>query len=97
MNEVTPERAIEILNELYEADPQALNELCNARVSANEKLARHPTCQVGLRYDGPGYRVGILGILNAIFGASEKGNGFIAAKCETGSSEVTGFMKFKEI
>jgi hypothetical protein len=58
-------------------DKEAVNDLINGRVSCNEKLADHPSVQC--RTEGNNYSVGILGILNGLFGANEKGIGGIVA------------------
>lgn len=65
--------AIAVLNQALEADPEAVAGLVNHRVPCNAKLAAHPTIQVGP--DG----VGLLGILNGLFGADPRGWGFICA------------------
>ena len=70
---VTLDETIELLNSLVEIDPHAMTKLISARVECNEKLADHPTVQVGAIDDKT--EVGILGVLNGIFGADEDGWG----------------------
>jgi hypothetical protein len=77
VKEVTPRQAVELLNEAFTMDPEALTALTNNRVPCNEALADHPTIQV-LDEDGSP-KVGLLGILNGIFGADENGQGCLAA------------------
>jgi len=74
---VTVDEAVSALNTMLEADPEAMTKLVHRRVPCNERLADHPTCQVGGGEDGP-WVVGLLGILNGIFGR-ENGAGHIAA------------------
>lgn len=89
MTAVTPADAVDVLNRIHAADPLVLDQLVSARVSCNQALADDPTVQVGgfnaegepVRSDGPAvaYQVGLLGILNGIFGVQENGQGYIAA------------------
>ena len=63
------EYAVKVLNECLEADPEAFNALHFARVIVNDKLADHPSVQVGSIdhdsfYRGP--------VLNAEEGAEEQ-------------------------
>lgn len=69
--------AIEALNSMLAADPDAMLALISHRVSCNDALADHPSCQVG---GEPGaWVVGLLGVLNGIFGTDEQGWGYISA------------------
>jgi len=91
--EVTVEKAIEVLNRAVKSDPDAMDKLFNHRVPCNEILAEDPTIQVrGHRTKGwsiddtkgivikeeSNYKVGLLGILNGIFGVDEESWGFIS-------------------
>lgn len=76
------DQAISILNELVAADPIAMRNLIENRVPCNEGLAEHPTAQVGF-HDNE-YRIGLLGVLNGIFGIHEDGNGALCAHFEVG-------------
>ena len=58
--------AVRRLNAILECDTDALSRLIETRVPCNGRLADHPTVQV--RDVGDGYRVGLLGILNGLFG-----------------------------
>ena len=68
--------AVEILNEALRFDPDAITKLVDHRVPCNKDLASHPTIQVRGTYVA---KVGLLGILNGIFGTAEDGGGPIAA------------------
>lgn len=90
---VTKEQAVTLLNEIHRLDPTVLQELVTHRVPCNEALANHPTVQVGLVdvQDGK-FEVGILGIINGLFGVDDKGWGFIAANISNPpESQLTGF------
>lgn len=74
----TINEAITILNTILEADRGALQQLIDHRVLCNEALADHPTVQVGA-VNGE-YCVGVLGVINGLFGVDERQWGFIAAE-----------------
>jgi hypothetical protein len=74
---VSLSRALTVLNEALQADPQTISALMNHRVICNEALANHPTIQVGI-YEGE-YKVGLLGLLNGLFGIQENKTGYIGA------------------
>lgn len=75
------DEAIEVLNRIHQADPSVLPALIVHRVPCNRALADDPTVQVGAppgEADGP-FEVGLLGIVNGLFGVDERSWGFIAA------------------
>lgn len=74
---ITAEYAVKILNEALALDPEAIRGLCCRRVPCNEALSLHPTIQVGRL--GDEWEVGLLGILNGLFGINGNGWGHIAA------------------
>ena len=75
---VTPQETVDYLNELLEADPDGINAFFSTRIACTEKMAKHPTVQVGTL--NPDYYVfGALGILNGLFGIDEDGWGCIVA------------------
>lgn len=80
---VPVERAIRVLNQALRDDPKAVNKLFNIRVRCNEKLAKHPTIQVKGSPGRKKYTVGLLGIINGIFGISKhrRGYGFLTMYC----------------
>ncbi len=72
---------LELLNDMVITDRVAIEQLIESKVSCNEQLANHNTIQVLCKRaeDVPDtYRVGMLGILNGLFGISETGFGIIA-------------------
>ena len=75
---ISTEDAIWTLNRLLEADREAISLLVANRVPCNQALSLDPTCQVG-SVRGEGWEVGLLGIINALFGVDEEGWGYIAA------------------
>ncbi|MBP2657890.1 MAG: hypothetical protein H6Q69_922 [Firmicutes bacterium] len=98
------DHVIEILNQAVKADSDAIARLIICRVPCNETLANHPTIQVGAIINKTSacgkseeglniqrYEVGLLGIINGLFGVDENDYGFIAAQFEDG--ELIGFIK----
>ena len=69
---VTLDQVVAFLNELLRLDRDAVGKLLAARVPCNQAFADHPTVQVAKRGDGT-YDVGILGVLNGLFGVFEAG------------------------
>jgi len=75
-------QAIAVLNEMVRDDPLAARDLVETRVPCNATLARHGSIQVqGVKQPDGSLKtsVGLLGVLNGIFGADDKGWGPIAA------------------
>ncbi len=72
---VSVDDAIAFLNELIELDHHAISCLVTTHCICNKHLAEHPTTQVKKISDG--HTVGMLGILNGLFGTDERGIGYI--------------------
>lgn len=90
-NTLTVDDTIATLTDIAETDPVAMGKLLEARVTCNDALADHPTVQVGQRNpDNDDYTVGILGILNGLFGCDEDQWGYIAAIVDE-NGRCTGF------
>ena len=77
---VSPDRAIEVLNEIVKLDPKAAHDLVEYRVPCNMALGDHPSVQVVQGDEG--LAVGLLGVLNGIFGTDENGWGTLCAVFE---------------
>jgi hypothetical protein len=84
MKDVSVIEAVAVLNRALEKDPFAMNALINHRVPCGIDLAKDETVQVGHPDDlvGLGFEVGMLGIINGIFGVRPNKCGYIAAVCE---------------
>ena len=72
---VSADDVIRYLNELVEIDPLAIRALMCTRIPCNEALANHPTVQVSEWPEG--CHVGVIGIINGLFGTDEEGRGGI--------------------
>lgn len=80
-------RMVDYLNELLELDRPAIALLTSNRMSCNDKLADHPSCQVMLQHDG--FHVGMLGVLNGLCGIDNDG-GPVCAVFENPVDEKSG-------
>lgn len=84
------QRAVAALNAMLAESPDALTALCEYRVPCASQLGSGTSCQTV--YDDGQEKVGLLGILNGIFGAVvPEGRGYIAAEYDD-SNKVTGFI-----
>lgn len=75
---IAVEEAVKVLNRINEADPSVMPTLIRMRVPCNEAVRDDETVQVGSS-NGVDYEVGILGLINGIFGIDENHYGFIYA------------------
>lgn len=71
---------VDYLNELLGLDLVAISSLIETRVLCNKLLADHPTVQVVPNETGN--VVGLLGILNGLFGVKKDFTGYIGAQME---------------
>lgn len=73
----TPYDVCSFLNKILKLDPSVINQLFNYRVLCNNNITNHPTIQVESNEIDEKDYVGILGILNGLFGVNEKNRGYI--------------------
>jgi hypothetical protein len=85
---VTIDDVLALLNELLEKDRSAIVSLIEHRVFCNKDTANHPTVQV-IKKDGVEY-VGMLGILNGLFGVNEHQYGVLGIEMD----DSLKFVKF---
>lgn len=71
-------QAVDLLNRALRHDPEAVALLVEHRVTANEDLMNDPTIQC-IRTAVGAHEVGLLGIINGIFGIRKDSVGWIAA------------------
>ena len=93
---MTIDETIAYLNDLLKWDKKAISKLVDTRVPCNDELADHPTCQVATIADGIYNKceVGLLGVLNGMFGVDENGRGHIAAEYDDDDNLVS-FIRTK--
>jgi hypothetical protein len=89
---ITVKNVCDMMNELLELDPKCINELMYTRIKCNKKIAEHPTVQVYFAAHKP-TKVGLLGILNGLFGTREDGSGPICIEVEDNNNDK--IIKFK--
>ena len=89
---ITIKEAVDFLNDALNTDSKAVTELFFDRKKCNVYMANHETIQCGMIKDE--YCVGVLGLLNGMFGIDENGYGAIMMVIEEG--EITKFKKVKE-
>jgi hypothetical protein len=65
---VTVQEVCDLLNEMLKMDYSCTHALINNRVQCNQALADHPTVQVRQYEKNHLPKVGLLGILNGLFG-----------------------------
>ena len=92
---VTPQEVVDFLNELLKVDRLAINAIFNIRVHCNKEMAEHPTVQVGRNEEV--CQVGIVGILNGLFGTYESGYGCISVYIENGEIEEFALLTEQRI
>jgi hypothetical protein len=80
------DHAIEVLNEALKLDVRALRELFHARVFVNRDLAHHAKIQVIGKPEEVS-TMGVLGLINGLFGVSKSGWGYITAVYEDTDTE----------
>lgn len=61
------------LNEWTKLDTTAMESLIEKRTKCNEALADAPSIQVLVPEEGTGFEVGVLGLLNGLFGSIQEG------------------------
>lgn len=91
-NPVSVDEAIEVLNRIHQADHHVLPALMRHRVPCNTAVADDPAVQVGPGPNRSGWVIGLLGVLNGIFGADDDGWGYIVADWD-GGSNLRGFRR----
>lgn len=76
--------AIHRLNSMLAYDPDCMHDLVEHRVPCNEDMVRHESAQVYPINELGDKGLGVLGVINGLFGADEEGWGPIAAYFDEG-------------
>jgi hypothetical protein len=74
---VTAKDVCKLMNELLAKDSDCVHRLVNTRIKCNDDIANHPTVQVQQYKRDKFPKVGLLGIINGLFGIREDGMGAI--------------------
>jgi hypothetical protein len=72
-----------LLNEFLELDPKCAQTILSHRVKCNDAVACHSTIQVQQFIDDKFPKVGIIGLINGVFGKRADGRGIICADIDT--------------
>ena len=86
---------VEYLNSVLEADPLALRALLCTFIPCNKKLAKHPTAVVNPAWH-EGYTIGVIGLINGMFGVGEDNYPAICYKIDTETNKVIGFYRIHD-
>jgi len=83
MEKVTLDDVCKLFNDLLEKDPDCVKQLVTQRVRCNRDVADHPTVQVtNYEKDDKTFSVGILGVINGLFGMNENGDGMFGMEID---------------
>lgn len=92
------EFAVESLNQALKADPKTIQYMMQQRFLCSKSLAEHPTIQSS-ENDGE-FSIGVMGLINGLFGVDKDGYGFIAGIWELDVNEepvnLTGFVLLED-
>jgi len=98
-NSITLDEFIKELTAIAEVDPVAMGKLALSRVPCNKQLADHPSVQVHSGAGDSVYSVGMLGIINGIFGMYDDGPkknwGAVASVIDTEDKSCRRFTKIE--
>lgn len=89
---ITSQEVVEFFNSLIVIDPGAIQTLINTRVQCNEAMTNHPTVQVVIVPRSIIHSVGMLGILNGMFGINENGWGCITVIFDDETGVIKKFV-----
>lgn len=91
---VTIDDVIGLLNELLEKDRDAVVPLFTRRVPCNEAIAKHPTVQVSYSKSNGIAHLGVLGLLNGLFGVDDRNWGVLGMEVdEQDNDKILKFVR----
>lgn len=88
---VSVQDVCDLLNEMLKADYGCVEALVSYRAMCSDIIADHPTIQVRKFKDDEFPTVGILGILNGLFGIREDGMGALCMEVDDEDGTILGF------
>jgi len=96
---ITPQNVCDLLNELLELDHACIEALFLRREFCNSSIANHSTVMVQETQSESGSeassQLGVVGIINGMFGVREDGMGAICFETEPDSTGTERIVKFK--
>jgi len=81
---ITPKNVCDLLNEMLKLDYKCTEKLIEHRVPCNEKIADHATIQVQQFKTDKFPKVGLMGVINGLFGIRKDGMGAICYEIDFG-------------
>lgn len=93
---VTIKETVDFLNSILKIDPVSVTGILSCRISCNQALAVHESVQVGRVADNY-CEVGMIGILNGLFGIDKFGWGHISAEYRDGLIEKFKLLTTEEV
>lgn len=88
---ITAQDVCDFLNNMLELDPECTKALVTNRVKCNKAIADHPSIQVQQSSVLYPNKVGLIGILNGMFGIRADGTGPICFEFDKG--KIIGFKR----
>ncbi|MDO8640823.1 MAG: hypothetical protein Q7R33_04715 [Nitrosarchaeum sp.] len=81
---ITAKQVCNTLNELLKLDPKCAHDLVSYRTKCNKAVADHPTIQVQQFMVDKFPKIGIIGLINGMFGIRNDGMGAICFEIQNG-------------
>jgi len=93
---ITPRDVCNLLNEALARDRRAITTLVHNRASCNSSLANHDTIQVRHHKAGDHtvYTIGLIGLLNGMFGVNEDSEGCLEIVFEKDGQDWDEIVRF---
>jgi hypothetical protein len=91
LHEQTVADAIQVLNEVLQADPVSAQQLFELRTIPTLALINHPTVQVQ-EEKGGGHTFSVMGLINGLFGTMPDGRGWITSVWDD-AGKLIGFKR----
>lgn len=86
---ITPQDACNLLNEFFKLDPKSAMALTLHHEKCNQKIIDHPSIIVAEHKNGAG--IGLLGIINGMFGVRKDGMGPICGEFNDNGTKIIRF------
>ena len=85
---VSPQDVCDLLNDMVQKDKDCVITLINSRGVCNELIAGHPFIQVLQDDENGPYKIGLLGVLNGLFGIDSEGYGAIVMYIDAETKKI---------
>jgi len=87
---ITAEDVCGLLNEFLALDYDCASALFSHREKCNDAVTHHPSIQVH-QYPGEDSKVGLIGLINGVFGIAEDGMGAICYEIDNDTNRIVSF------